>query len=316
MAIIDALGLQIADQQIMGAVTAIVRASRADPSIECIGHAAEGRAMANNTLFRIASMSKPVTAAAVLMLQDERLLKLSDPVSKYLPELEALRTPAGKPAGVTLLQMLTHTSGMGEGDLPTGASTLAELVPAWSAAEMRFAPGEKWSYCQSGINACCRVVEVVSGLPFDAFLQQRLFAPLGMVDTTFYPSAAQLTRLAAIYTRTEEGKLMPAAEPSAAARGDKTPPLGNGGLFSTAPDYAKFARMLLGGGTVDGVTYLLCNIILTFWLVTIRWIIDYNPYHWKTGRLTNKLVSKVLSLHSHMLPATCRAGTSLATRWP
>ena len=254
MATIDALVPQLADRQIMGAVTAIVRASGADPSIECVGHAGEGRAMASDTLFRIASMSKPITGAAVLMLQDEGRLNLSDPVAKHVPELGALRTPAGEPAGVTLLQMLTHTSGMGEGELPPGASSLAELVPAWSAAEMRFAPGEQWSYCQSGINACCRVVEVVSGLPFDAFLQQRLFAPLGMVDTTFYPSAAQLTRLAAIYTRTEEGTLTPAPEPSAAARGDKTPPLGNGGLFSTAPDYAKFARMLLGGGTVDGVT--------------------------------------------------------------
>lgn len=152
MATIDALVPQLADRQIMGAVTAIVRASGADPSIECVGHAGEGRAMASDTLFRIASMSKPITGAAVLMLQDEGRLNLSDPVAKHVPELGALRTPAGEPAGVTLLQMLTHTSGMGEGELPPGASSLAELVPAWSAAEMRFAPGEKWSYCQSALS--------------------------------------------------------------------------------------------------------------------------------------------------------------------
>ncbi len=260
--VMNALAPQIVDHQIMGAVTAIVSAntrSSAAPitiQLECIGHAAQDRPMAVDTVFRIASMSKPITGAAVLMLQDEGRLQLSDTVTKYIPELGALRTPAGDQASVTLLQMLTHTSGMGEGDLPVGASSLAELVPAWSAADMLFAPGERWSYCQSGINACCRVVEVVSGLPFDEFLQQRLFGPLGMVDTTFYPSAEQLTRLAAMYTRTEAGKLETAPEPSSAARGDKTPPLGNGGLFSTAPDYARFARMLLSGGRIDGVTYL------------------------------------------------------------
>jgi CubicO group peptidase (beta-lactamase class C family) len=245
--------------EIMGAVTATVTVSGA-AAVECCGFAdaASGRHMAPDTLFRIASMSKPVTGAAVLMLQDEGLLELTDAVSTYIPEMQALRTPSGEPANVTLLQMLTHTSGMGEGAHPPSATTLAELVPGWAAAGMQFAPGDRWAYCQSGINACGRVVEVVSGQPFEQFLQERIFSPLGMTSTTFYPSSQSqlLGRLATVYNRSESGLLKPVPELSAAARGEPTPPLGNGGLFSTAPDYARFAQMLLCGGTLGGVCYL------------------------------------------------------------
>src|SRR6185503_785854 len=127
--------------------------------------------MTPDTLFWIASMTKPITGTAVLMLQDEGKLKVTDPVAKYLPEFANLKTPSGKPANLTIVQILTHTSGLGEAgrDGAANAHTLADLVPLWLAAPMQFEPGAKWSYCQSGINAGARIVEIVSGLTFDQF---------------------------------------------------------------------------------------------------------------------------------------------------
>jgi CubicO group peptidase (beta-lactamase class C family) len=122
---------------------------------------------------------------------------------------------------------------------------------------MQYEPGAKWSYTQSGINAAGRIVEVVSGLSFDAFLQQRLFDPLGMKDTTFYPTDAQRARLVTAYSRDKDGGALTPVPPRAGYEGKRDrPPQGNGGLYSTAPDYARFCQMLLGGGTMDGRRYL------------------------------------------------------------
>ena len=193
------------------------------------------------------------------MLQDEGKLKVSDPVAKYLPEFAGLKTPSGKPANLTITQLLTHTSGLGEAVGPAAqqAHTLADLVPLWLAAPMQYEPGEKWRYTQSGINAAARVVEVVSGMSFDAFLQQRLFSPLGMLDTTFYPRDRQRERLATGYAKNQETGALEAVPPREGYEGSQErPPLGNGGLYSTAVDYARFCQMLLNGGTVDRHTYL------------------------------------------------------------
>jgi CubicO group peptidase (beta-lactamase class C family) len=203
-------------------------------------------------------MTKPVTAAAILMLQDEGKLAVSDPVSKYIPDFAALKTPSGKPANLTITQILTHTSGLGEATGPAaqGARTLADLVPIWLAAPMQYEPGERWRYTQSGINAAGRIVEVVSGMSFDQFLQKRLFDPLGMKDTTFYPTEAQRARLATAYAKNKETGVLEPVPPRADFGRRERPPLGNGGLYSTAPDYARFARMLLNRGTLDGTRYL------------------------------------------------------------
>jgi CubicO group peptidase (beta-lactamase class C family) len=214
--------------------------------------------MRPDTLFWIASMTKPVTGVAVLMLQDEGKLKVADPVAKYLPEFSTLKTPSGKPANLTIMQILTHTSGLGEASGPEAqkAKTLADLVPIWLAAPMQYEPGERWKYTQSGINAASRIVEVVSGMTFDAFLQKRLFDPVGMRSTTFYPTAEQRGRLATAYAKNKEtGELEPVAPRADFGPRDR-PPQGNGGLYSTAPDYARFVRMLLNGGTLDGRRYL------------------------------------------------------------
>lgn len=250
----------IAKKEIAGAVTVVVSKDQV-LHLESTGFAdvATGRAMTPDTVFWIASMTKPVTGVAVLMLQDEGKLHASDPVAKYLPEFAALKTPAGAPANLTITQILTHTSGLGEA-APAGAQqarTLADLVPLWLAAPMQYAPGEKWKYTQSGINAAARIVEVVSGQSFDAFLQQRLFDPLGMKDTTFYPNEAQQSRRATGYAKHKEtGELEP-VPPRDGYEGTRArPPLGNGGLYSTPRDYARFCQMLLAGGTLEGRRYL------------------------------------------------------------
>src|SRR3954464_10246420 len=160
-----------------------------------------------NNIFWIASMTKPITGTAILILQDEGKLNVSDPVAKYIPAFANLKTPSGKPANLTITQILTHTSGLGEASGPAAqqAKTLADLVPIWLAAPMQYEPGSQWRYTQSGINAAARIVEVVSGMSFDAFLQKRLFDPLGMKNTTFYPTDEQRAKLATAYARNKDG---------------------------------------------------------------------------------------------------------------
>lgn len=213
--------------------------------------------MRPDSIFWIASMTKPVTAVALLMLQDEGKLNVYDPVSKYIPEFAALKTPSGKPANLTIAQIMTHTSGLGEAprEAAANARTLADLIPFYLAAAMQFEPGTKWSYCQSGINTSSRIVEVVSGTPFDVFVQQRIFDSLGMKNTTFYPAKKPSAQIVGTTRKNKTtGALEPAPPPSYGAEGH--PPLGNGGLFSTGPDYARFCQMLLAGGVYDGKRYL------------------------------------------------------------
>jgi CubicO group peptidase (beta-lactamase class C family) len=249
----------IAKQEIAGAVTVVVTKDRiAHLETTGVADVATKRPMTPDTLFWIASMTKPVTGVAILMLQDDGRLKVTDPVAKYLPEFAGLKTPSGKPANLTITQILTHTSGLGEATGPSAqqAKTLADLVPIWLAAPMQYEPGERWRYTQSGINAASRTVEVVSGKTFDAFLQQRLFDPLGMTSTTFYPTDEQRARLATAYAKNKETGALEAVPPRADFGPRNRPPQGNGGLYSTAPDYARFAQMLLNGGTLQGKRYL------------------------------------------------------------
>ena len=249
----------IARNEVAGAVTAVVTKDKV-LDLETIGYAdvAAKRPMSTDTVFWIASMTKPVTGVAVLMLQDEGKLSVADPVAKYLPEFANLKTPSGKPANLTLTQILTHTSGLGEASGPAAqsAKTLADLVPIWLAAPMQYEPGAQWKYTQSGINAAARIVEVVSGMTFDVFVQKRIFDPLGMKDTTFYPTDAQRARLATAYAKNKDTGVLEPVPPRPEFGPRDRPPQGNGGLYSTAPDYARFAQMLLNGGKLGGRTYL------------------------------------------------------------
>jgi CubicO group peptidase (beta-lactamase class C family) len=248
----------IGKKEIAGAVTVVVAKNKVlDLQTTGLADVESKRPMTADTLFWIASMTKPVTGVAILMLQDEGKLKVSDPVSKYIPEFANLKTPSGKPANLTIAQIMTHTSGLGEAPATEAknAKTLADLVPMWLATPMQFEPGSKWSYCQSGINAGARIVEVVSGMTFDQFVQKRIFDPLGMTDTTFYPTDEHRKRLVTAYARNADGALE--AVPPRADFGMKDrPPQGNGGLYSTGPDYARFCQMLLNGGSLGGKKYL------------------------------------------------------------
>jgi CubicO group peptidase (beta-lactamase class C family) len=249
----------IAKNEIAGAVTVVVSKDKL-LHLESTGFAdvAAKRPMTADTLFWIASMTKPVTGVAILMLQDEGKLNVADPVEKYLPEFADLKTPSGKPAHLTITQILTHTSGLGEASGPDAqkAKTLADLVPLWLASPMQYEPGEKWKYTQSGINAAARIVEVVSGLAFDVFLQKRLFDPLGMKHTTFYLTPELRSQLVTAYARNKDTGLLEAVPPRPEFGPRERPPQGNGGLYSTAPDYARFCQMLLNGGAFKNRRYL------------------------------------------------------------
>jgi CubicO group peptidase (beta-lactamase class C family) len=182
-------------------------------------------------------------------------------VSKYIPEFANLKTPSGKPANLTIRHLATHTAGLAEltADEQKRCKTLADVIPLFVNKPTAFEPGAQWRYCQTGINSIGRIVEVVSGQSFPDFLAKRLTGPLGMKDTTFYPTKEQQARLARSYKRNKDGHLEPtdlfifSGQDLAAT--DRVP-LANGGLFSTAADYGRFMQMILNGGSLDGRTYL------------------------------------------------------------
>lgn len=249
------------DREVAGSVT-LVANEHGIVHLDAVGKAdiAAGRPMTPDTLFWIASMTKPVTGAAVMMMKDEGKLQVDDLVEKYIPEFANLKTADGEPAKLTIRHLLTHTSGLTE--LPReGAGpvkTLAEAIPHYLKKPVAFRPGSKWVYCQSGINTAARVVEVVSGKTFDAFCDERIFGPLGMKNTTFYPTTEQIARLAQPYSRNKDGALEPAALRmlGGPVSSRERMPMANGGLFSTASDYYRFCKMLLDGGRFDGKVLL------------------------------------------------------------
>ena len=233
-----------------------------------------GRPMAKDSLFWIASMTKPITALGVLMLVEEGKLALEDPVEKHLPEFRGQRllkektdsqTVLVKPARpVTVKDLLTHTSGLpGKGPLDDEALdvlSLKEAVITYGLSPLQFEPGSKWSYCNPGINVLGRLIEIASGEEYSRFLTKRLFKPLGMKDTTFWPPAGDLKkRLATSYKLSADGS---ALEPATIKYltppyfSKKRTPLAAGGLFSTAGDLLSLYQMLLNGGEWKGKRYL------------------------------------------------------------
>jgi len=251
-------------QEIAGGVTLVVTPDRV-LSLDAVGNADrdEHQPMRDDALFWIASMTKLFTGVAILQLQEQGKLQLNDAVSKYLPEFKDLKNGDGKPVEITILQMLTHTSGLQNIDAKKAGhvTALQGFVPLIVALPVKFVPGSKWEYNQSGINMAGRIVEVVSGKTFDAYLSEQFFGPLEMKDTTFYPTAEQRARMARIYRRSDEGTLE--AEPEEilsrygidVTRNDRAP-LPNAGLFSTASDYGRFCQMLLNHGEWNGHRFL------------------------------------------------------------
>lgn len=247
----------IAEKQIPGAVSIV--ATRDHVLHACVvGEAdvASHRPMTMDTMFWIASMTKPITGCAIMALVDDGKVSVDDPVSRYIPEFALMRDQEGRPVVLTLKHLLTHTSGMGEASPAESAAAkeLGDLIPAYIAKGVQGRPGEKWAYCQSGMNTLGRVVEVVSGERFDAFLKRRFFDPLGMKDTTFYLTAEQRARTVKPHA-CQSGEFVETAV-GANYRRDDGPPFAHAGLYSTAPDMLRFGQMLANRGTFNGRTYL------------------------------------------------------------
>ena len=230
--------------------------------------------MQANSMFWIASQSKPVTAAAVMILVDEGKVSLDDPVEKFLPEFKGLMWVAEKDDQhkllkaprhpITVRNILSHTSGMPfRSAIEQPALDLWPLslrVRSYAMTPLDFDPDTKYQYSNAGINTGARIIEVVTGKSFEDFLDERLFRPLGMTDTTFWPNEEQNARVAKSYkpgpnnAGLKEIQIDQLTYPLT----DRTKrfPMPAGGLFSTAGDIAKFYRMLLNGGELDGKRYL------------------------------------------------------------
>ena len=252
----------IAAKEIAGAVTLVATPNRII-HLDASGNAVleSGQAMSTDAIFLIASMSEPILATLLLMLQDEELLNVDDPVEKFLPEFKGLTTTDGKDAKVTIRHLLTHTSGMGEinAEQAWATKTLSDVIPLYLKKPVAFTPGSMWVYCQSGINTGGRIAEVVTKEPLEKLLEKRLFGPLGMADTAFYLTDKQLPRLARSYQRTAKGELEATEIRFLHGKSPTTTdrfPAPNGGLFSTATDYARFCQMILNGGELNGKRYI------------------------------------------------------------
>lgn len=267
---------------IAGAVTLVTRKGRvvhfeAHGSMDVEGK----RAMEKDAMFRIWSMSKPVAATAILMLMEDGKVRLNDPVSRFIPEFKGQQVAMdtgrserqaangspiylGIPARreITIQDLLTHVSGLGSGPLSNAevakipnalAGKLSDSIPKLGGTPLEFQPGSQWAYSAlAAFDTLGRVVEIASGMTFEAFLQKRLFDPLGMKETTFHPTAEQMKRVVTTYHRA--GARMTPLDPKSRMLNlyGKEYASGGGGLYSTAADYALFAQMLANGGQLNG----------------------------------------------------------------
>jgi CubicO group peptidase (beta-lactamase class C family) len=232
--------------------------------------------MRSDAVFQICSMSKPITAAAVLQLYDRGKLRLSDPVSKYIPAFANVKVFSGGSAAaptlrrparpITIAHLLTHTSGLTYGlfthtpvdtmyvaaNLLAPGRTLAQFADALAKLPLAFSPGTQWNYGMS-LDLLGRVVEVVSGKPFDTYLDDALLGPLGMTQTEFHWRPGMQERAATVYVKGPDGHLTALPGPGCANPEPGSHLLsGGGGLLSTPGDYLRFAQMLLNGGQLDG----------------------------------------------------------------
>ncbi len=237
--------------------------------------------VSEDTIFRIYSMTKPITATAIMMLYEEGRFQLDEPIWHFLPMFKEMRVYAGGSAQkydtvpakspITFKQLLTHTSGLSYGftgspvspiyeaaklDFQTEDATLPQMMERLAKLPLLAQPGTEWNYSVS-TDVLGALVETISGVPFDRFLRERIFDPLGLRDTDFYVYQGQRHRFAANYEKGKEGG-MKLVDPPATSPYLKPRKLcsGGGGLVSTAPDYLRFARMLERKGALDGVRIL------------------------------------------------------------
>lgn len=270
----EAMQRNIDSGRITGAVTAVARRGKV---VHFEAHGMRdleaGVPMEKNAIFRMASSTKPVTGVAVLMMMEEGRLRLTDPVYRYLPEFRGARVRVLKsgadpkaedaydivPADreITIKHLMTHTTGLnGEGlPNPGPGDTLENFTPKIAENPLDFHPGTRWRYTGGPrFSVLSRIVEVVSGEPFDEFAQKRIFGPLGMVDTYFVLPEDKRSRLLPLYRRSEgEWRRVEGANH---AGPEVTYIAGSGGLVSTAHDYLRWEQMLANGGELDGVRLL------------------------------------------------------------
>ena len=234
------------------------------------------RAMTPAVMFRIASMTKPVIGVSIMMLVEEGRLHLNDPVARYIPQFANMRLAVARsvtggsegpsfytvPAqrAITIKDLLTHTSGLGSG--PMGDSEIARVarkegeklsdyIPRLGATPLEFQPGSRWTYSPgAGFETLGRIIEIASGLPLDQFFQTRVFDPLEMRDITFWPTDAQMARVATVYQRTPKGLTKTAMPNDTMSRNVYF--RGSGGLYSTAEGYVPLGLMLANGGEWNG----------------------------------------------------------------
>ena len=285
----DVIKASIGAGQITGAVTMVSRKGHiAHFEAQGLMDVEAKTPMRKDAIFRMASMSKPVTGVAILILMEEGKLRLTDPVSRFIPEFKnpkvailkttsgargaAPATPGQPPPApeiytvpaereLTIRDLMTHTNGLETGGPGSreGArisprntsSNLAAYVPTLGAVPLDFQPGSKWQYSAlSGIETLGRIVEITSGMTFDQFLQKRMFEPLGMKDTAFFPTDDRMPRVVTLYERRPPAPLTRTDTPAWLAT--KTLFSGGGGLWSTAEDYMQFGQMLVNGGQLNG----------------------------------------------------------------
>jgi CubicO group peptidase (beta-lactamase class C family) len=282
----------IAAGDIAGAVTLVARNGQvAYLEAQGVMDLQSKRPMRPDSMFRLASMSKPVAAVAILMLAEEGKVRLNDPVSRFIPAYANLEVGVAKPAApgpapaaqggpgpgaappayykapatreITVLDLLTHTSGLMSGAMGNSVASAQfnkrhDLGLKWveelGASPLEFQPGTRWAYSAvAGFDALAHIAEIAAGQEYSEFLERRLFGPLGMRDVTFWPSAEQRSRLATVYQR-RDGALVASDNPDSMS-GQKYHG-GGGGIMATAETYAQFAMMLANGGELNGVRIL------------------------------------------------------------
>ena len=275
----EAMRRLVADGDLAGGVTAVARRGKL-VHFDTFGQQGEDAdvPMAEDTIFRIYSMTKPVAGVALMTFYDEGRFALDDPVSKFIPEFKDLKVAAGESEDgelvvedahheMTIRELVSHTAGLTYGffsrsavdtlyqsaDVLARDSTLAEMIDKLAAIPLRQQPGAQWHYSVA-VDVQGRLVEVLAGKPFDAVLEERVFKPLGMADTAFWVREEDLPRFATLFRQTRGGELR------AMPFGDylQAPKLlsGGGGLVSTAMDYLRFCQMLLNRGELDGARVL------------------------------------------------------------
>ncbi len=277
----DAMQRHVDTHDISGAVTLVARKGQiAWFHSQGLMDIEANKPMQNGSMFRVFSMSKPVCGVAILMLLEEGKVRLTDPVSKFIPEFKGSKVavmqerPANAPASkeplyytipatreITIQDLLTHVSGLASGGQASshelgnlidmvGSRTLTDMMTKFAAAPLDFQPGSRWTYSAlAGFDTLGRVVEVASGMSFDRFLRERIFTPLGMKNTSFHPGDDRWPNVVTAYHRAD-GTLTKTQNPNRLQ--SKTYFSGAGGLVSTADDYAQFALMLSAGGQWNG----------------------------------------------------------------